>query len=54
MEHTKTAVCPPKDAKLWNQHPKVYFPFVNGQAICPYCKKVYQEFDILNSDASKH
>ena len=30
--------CPPDDAELWNQHPRVYLPITPGEtALCPYC-----------------
>ena len=30
--------CPPKEAKTWNLHPKVFLDFSKtGEACCPYC-----------------
>lgn len=34
--------CPPKDAALWNQHPRVFLPIAaNGDYRCPYCGQNY-------------
>jgi uncharacterized Zn-finger protein len=35
--------CPPKDARKWNMHPKVYLQFnEQGRAVCPYCGSKYE------------
>ncbi|MBV5309106.1 zinc-finger domain-containing protein [Chromatium okenii] len=36
--------CPPPDAPVWNQHPRVFLPIEdapNGEAVCPYCGAHY-------------
>lgn len=35
--------CPPKGAKKWNMHPKVFLKFnTKGKASCPYCGSNYE------------
>jgi len=35
--------CPPKGAKRWNMHPKVFLNFDSqGKAACPYCGANYE------------
>lgn len=37
------ACCPPDNAEVWNQHPRVYLAFdEKGRATCPYCGTPYQ------------
>jgi uncharacterized Zn-finger protein len=34
--------CPPRDAEVWDQHPRVYLPIgAEGAVICPYCSATY-------------
>jgi uncharacterized Zn-finger protein len=34
--------CPPRDAGLWNLHPRVYLPIEEkGEVRCPYCSTTY-------------
>jgi uncharacterized Zn-finger protein len=34
--------CPPSDAPLWSQHPRVFLDIVHtGEAVCPYCSAHY-------------
>ena len=40
------ACCPPRDACLWNSHPRVYLPLAEEpesarEACCPYCSTRY-------------
>lgn len=35
--------CPPKDAKKWNMHPKIFLKFdQGGKPSCPYCGTHYR------------
>ena len=35
--------CPPKEARKWNMHPKVFLSFdEKGRANCPYCGAIYK------------
>ncbi|MGE5386826.1 MAG: zinc-finger domain-containing protein [Betaproteobacteria bacterium] len=34
--------CPPSNAPLWSQHPRVFLDIVHtGEAVCPYCSAHY-------------
>ncbi|WP_415034763.1 zinc-finger domain-containing protein [Azonexus sp.] len=34
--------CPPPNAPLWNQHPRVFLDVLHtGEAVCPYCSTSY-------------
>jgi uncharacterized Zn-finger protein len=35
--------CPTMAMRLWDAHPRVYLPIVEGggQAVCPYCSAKY-------------
>ena len=34
--------CPPANAPVWNQHPRVYLDVLHsGEATCPYCEAHY-------------
>ena len=34
--------CPPKNTRVWDAHPRVYFPIEEtGQYSCPYCGAEY-------------
>jgi len=35
--------CPPKNAPLWSQHPRVFLDVAGaGEAMCPYCGTRYR------------
>lgn len=34
--------CPPRDARVWDAHPRVYLPIEEtGAYLCPYCGAEY-------------
>ncbi len=34
--------CPPSNAPVWNQHPRVYLDVRStGETVCPYCSTRY-------------
>lgn len=33
--------CPRSDMVAWNSHPRVFLPFVDNEAVCPYCDAVF-------------
>lgn len=34
--------CPPKNAEVWDMHPRVYLPIAEeGTVVCPYCSAKY-------------
>lgn len=34
--------CPPRDKRIWDAHPRVYFPIEEtGAFTCPYCDAKY-------------
>ncbi|MBK1694923.1 hypothetical protein CKO09_09245 [Chromatium weissei] len=36
--------CPPPNAPVWNQHPRVFLPIEHasdGEVVCPYCGAHY-------------
>lgn len=34
--------CPPRDASVWDAHPRVYLPIEeSGEYRCPYCSTLY-------------
>ena len=34
--------CPPKNAPLWSQHPRVFLDIEDsGRILCPYCSTLY-------------
>lgn len=34
--------CPPRDSRVWDAHPRVYFPIAQtGEYTCPYCEAQY-------------
>jgi uncharacterized Zn-finger protein len=48
--------CPRKNEERWNLHPRVYIPLeesARGEAVCPYCGKLYKlidDSDLENTD----
>jgi uncharacterized Zn-finger protein len=39
---TKQVFCPPKDAELWSQHPRVYIDMTDKAEVnCPYCGNIF-------------
>lgn len=37
-ENTMPVVCPPRDERVWDAHPRVYLNLnEQGEVACPYC-----------------
>ena len=43
--------CPPRNAPLWSQHPRVFLDIAGtGDILCPYCSTHY----VLEGGPAKH